>query len=106
MSSRLRWSPLQMNNRSVRGEARIREKAMTRSRSHRLDQYRVRCANPHRRRSPRLIFAFVFLFVLGTRPAGAHHSHSMFDTSREVTVTGTVTVFSYRNPHVFLHIDV
>ena len=30
----------------------------------------------------------------------------MFDTSREVTVTGTVTDFSYRNPHVFLHIDV
>ena len=40
------------------------------------------------------------------RPAGAHHSHSMFDMSREVTITGTVTNFSYRNPHVFLHIDV
>jgi hypothetical protein len=40
------------------------------------------------------------------RPAGAHHSHSMFDMSREVTITGTVTTYSYRNPHVFLHIDV
>ena len=30
----------------------------------------------------------------------------MFDTSREVTITGTVTNFSYRNPHVFLHVDV
>jgi hypothetical protein len=38
--------------------------------------------------------------------AWAHHSHSMFDTSREVTITGTVTSFVYRNPHVFLHVDV
>jgi uncharacterized protein DUF6152 len=39
-------------------------------------------------------------------PARAHHSHSMFDMSREVAITGTVTVFSYRNPHVFLYVDV
>ena len=42
----------------------------------------------------------------GARPVGAHHSHSMFDMSREVALTGTVTTFSYRNPHVFLHVDV
>ncbi|MDC3266923.1 DUF6152 family protein [Gammaproteobacteria bacterium] len=36
----------------------------------------------------------------------AHHSHSMFDHSEEVSVTGTVTKFSFRNPHVFLFIDV
>ena len=41
-----------------------------------------------------------------SRPASAHHSHAMFDMSREVTVTGTVTIYSYRNPHVFLHLDV
>ena len=40
------------------------------------------------------------------RPAAAHHSHAMFDMSKEVTVTGTVTIYSYRNPHVFLHLDV
>jgi hypothetical protein len=38
--------------------------------------------------------------------AAAHHSHAMFDTSREVAVTGTVTNFIYRNPHVFLYVDV
>ena len=38
--------------------------------------------------------------------AHAHHSHSMFDMTREVSVTGTVTSFSYRNPHVFLYLDV
>ena len=40
------------------------------------------------------------------RQAAAHHSHSMFDMSREVTLTGTVTSYDYRNPHVFLHVDV
>lgn len=38
--------------------------------------------------------------------AAAHHSHAMFDMSREMTLTGTVTNYSYRNPHVFLHLDV
>ena len=42
----------------------------------------------------------------GARWAAAHHSHSMFDTSREATITGTVTSFVYRNPHVFLYVDV
>ena len=40
------------------------------------------------------------------RPASAHHSHAMFDMSKEVTIKGTVTNYSYRNPHVFLHVDV
>jgi hypothetical protein len=44
--------------------------------------------------------------ALGSAGVSAHHSHSMFDMSREVTITGTVTSFSYRNPHVFLHLDV
>jgi len=44
--------------------------------------------------------------ALGSAGVSAHHSHSMFDMSREVTITGTVTTFSYRNPHVFLHLDV
>src|SRR4029453_17534536 len=36
----------------------------------------------------------------------AHHSHAMFDMSRDVAITGTVTAYAYRNPHVFLYIDV
>ncbi len=38
--------------------------------------------------------------------AEAHHSHSMFDMTREVSITGTVANYSYRNPHVFLYLDV
>jgi len=30
----------------------------------------------------------------------------MFDTSREVAVSGAVTSVVYRNPHVFLYVDV
>ena len=47
----------------------------------------------------------VVAFVLSNLSL-AHHSHSMFDHSEEVSVTGTVTKFSFRNPHVFLFIDV
>jgi hypothetical protein len=38
--------------------------------------------------------------------ASAHHSHSMFDHDREVTLTGKVTKFSFLNPHVSLFIEV
>ena len=39
-------------------------------------------------------------------PAWAHHSHAMFDHTKEVSVTGTVTQWVLRNPHAFLYIDV
>jgi uncharacterized cupredoxin-like copper-binding protein len=39
-------------------------------------------------------------------PALSHHSHAMFDHAKEVTVTGKVTEFVFRNPHVFLYVDV
>lgn len=35
----------------------------------------------------------------------AHHSHAMFDMTRELAITGTVTAYAYRNPHVFLYVD-
>ena len=39
-------------------------------------------------------------------PAWSHHSHAMFDHTKQVSVTGTVTEFVYHNPHVFLYVDV
>ena len=39
-------------------------------------------------------------------PALSHHSHAMFDHTIEKNITGTVTNFSFRNPHVFLYVDV
>lgn len=35
-------------------------------------------------------------------PVLAHHSASAFDTQTETTIIGTVTDYSYRNPHVYL----
>jgi len=46
------------------------------------------------------------MIVATTAVVAAHHSHSMFDMTKEVSLTGTVATYSYRNPHVFLHVDV
>lgn len=39
-------------------------------------------------------------------PALSHHSHAMFDHDKEVTIKGTVTDWVFRNPHVFLYVNV
>jgi hypothetical protein len=39
-------------------------------------------------------------------PAVAHHSFTMFDTTKQITITGTVTSFEWTNPHSYIEIDV
>jgi hypothetical protein len=39
-------------------------------------------------------------------PALAHHSAAAYDTQREVKVTGTVTEYKFRNPHVYMTLQV
>jgi Family of unknown function (DUF6152) len=39
-------------------------------------------------------------------PALAHHSAAAFDTQQEVKVTGTVTEYRFRNPHVYMTLQV
>jgi hypothetical protein len=55
------------------------------------------------------IFCFV-TFAAAMWFAGAtlkaHHSFAMFDQTREVTLTGSVTVFEWTNPHAYIEIDV
>ncbi len=36
----------------------------------------------------------------------AHHSFAMFDSSKQVTLSGTVTMFEWTNPHAYIEIDV
>ena len=36
----------------------------------------------------------------------AHHSFTMFDFTKEVTLTGTIKEFQWTNPHTFTWIDV
>lgn len=48
------------------------------------------------------IAAFV---VLAAPPLRAHHGNASFDTSKRVTMKGTVTEWIWANPHCFLKID-
>ncbi len=57
--------------------------------------------------SPKWTSVLVAVVALAVAsPAWPHHSHSMFDHTKDVTVAGPVTEFVFRNPHVFLYIDV
>jgi Family of unknown function (DUF6152) len=38
-------------------------------------------------------------------PLSAHHGAASFDTSKMVTVTGTVTEYIWTNPHVLVKLD-
>ena len=44
--------------------------------------------------------------VAAATPAGAHHSGTMFDDKKEITVEGVVKEFQYTNPHSWLLVDV
>ena len=39
-------------------------------------------------------------------PASGHHSHAQYDASGEIELEGTVSDVRWRNPHVYLYIDV
>jgi hypothetical protein len=53
------------------------------------------------------ILAGIAIIALGTAPpALAHHSTANFDFTRSNTVTGTVTYFSFTNPHSFIDLQV
>jgi hypothetical protein len=39
-------------------------------------------------------------------PVFAHHSFTMFDMTKKITMTGTVTSFEWTNPHSYIEIDV
>ena len=39
-------------------------------------------------------------------PASAHHSGTMFDDKKQITVEGVVKEFQYTNPHSWLLVDV
>jgi len=44
------------------------------------------------------------LTAVTARPALAHHSFTMFDQSKTVTLHGTVKDFRWTNPHVFIQL--
>ena len=38
--------------------------------------------------------------------ATAHHSFTMFDMTKRITLAGTITSFEWTNPHAYIEIDV
>lgn len=38
--------------------------------------------------------------------SSAHHSPAVFDLRTEITLTGVVAAYQFRNPHLFIHVDV
>jgi hypothetical protein len=49
--------------------------------------------------------AAALAFLASSAPIGAHHGAASFDTSREITLKGTVTEWIWANPHCFLKFD-
>jgi hypothetical protein len=54
----------------------------------------------------RALFILLAAVVAGSAPAYAHHSPIVFDQTKKVTLTGTVTEFKWGNPHSWIHLDV
>ena len=48
---------------------------------------------------------FFALVVIAPASLRAHHGSASFDTSKKVTMAGTVTEWIWANPHCFLKID-
>ena len=44
--------------------------------------------------------------ALAATPALAHHSFAMFDQTKEIELTGTVSEFQWTNPHSWLELNV
>ncbi len=51
-----------------------------------------------------VVLALAATFVL-TSPVWAHHSFTMFDMTKRITLAGTVTSFEWTNPHAYIEID-
>lgn len=55
-------------------------------------------------RSLKLFVAFAVLAVVAA-PILAHHGTSAYDTTKLTTVKGTVTDFTFNNPHVMISVE-
>jgi hypothetical protein len=53
----------------------------------------------------RIVLACMTVVALAI-PAVAHHSSAAFNTQEEITVSGTVVEATYRNPHVYMILEV
>ncbi len=55
----------------------------------------------------RLSFFILAVILLGAlAPVWAHHGNAAYDDKNPITIKGTVTEFSWTNPHVQIYLDV
>ena len=59
----------------------------------------------HMNRITKVVLAFLMPVAIAA-PALAHHSAAAFNTQQTITVTGTVTEYRFRNPHVYMTVQV
>ena len=53
------------------------------------------------------VLAVMAAVLIGSAGAAlAHHSFTMFDMTKRITLAGTVTEFEWTNPHSYIEIDV
>jgi hypothetical protein len=57
-------------------------------------------------RTAAIAFVTVLSFAGAAATVTAHHSGTMFDENKEVTLEGVVKEFQYTNPHSWLLVDV
>ena len=51
-------------------------------------------------------FAIVCCALLLGQQVSAHHGENLFDQSRPMSLTGTLRLFRWSNPHTWLYVDV
>jgi hypothetical protein len=47
----------------------------------------------------------IILLLIVSVPLAAHHGNAAFDTGKKLTVKGTVTEWTWGNPHIYLKFD-
>jgi uncharacterized protein DUF6152 len=52
-----------------------------------------------------IVFALAVGVLIVSIPLFAHHGNAAYDTTKTVTVKGTVTEYVWSNPHVFVKLD-
>ena len=52
-----------------------------------------------------ILLSVLAVAMLLAIPASAHHSFTMFDATKQITLVGTVTSFEWTNPHSYIEID-
>jgi Family of unknown function (DUF6152) len=70
-----------------------------------MHQSKMHQAKMHQAKFRGAVLAGLSLLLV-TVPLSAHHSFTMFDMSKQKTLTGNVTDFQWSNPHVYIEIDV